>query len=182
MPRPRKLPDADTLHQLRVVQGKTYEEIAETYGVTRAAVHLALQKSGLVQPRPRYDKQIPWKVSMAHANETHLSMLRLAARRDAGHKLPPYKERALDAWIKALEEKDAVVDYRRTPWPGYGPDGQGGFALVPRREGVDTWLIREPGQAGGSGGSLKQQAVGIAAVAFMAAEVVGKLDAVSAII
>jgi hypothetical protein len=142
MGRPRILPDADVLHDLKIVQGLTYDEIAERYGVTRAAVHLALRKSGLVTPRPRYERHIPWKVAVEHSNSYHLAMLRLAARKEQGEKIPAYKEKYLENWLEALRREDLVIDYARD-WAGYN-QGLGGFGTVKRRPGIDNWLIREP--------------------------------------
>ena len=144
MPRPRKLPDADVLHDLRIVQGKTYEEIANAYGVTRAAVHLALQRSNLVTPRPRYFTEIPWRVSVEHSNNYHLAMLRLAAREKHGLPVPDHKVQYLHNWMDSLRmpreraPHGVVVDYHE----GY----KDGFATVPREPKIDRWLIREPRQ------------------------------------
>ena len=134
MARPRILPDADELGRLRR-EGWTYDQIAERYGVTRSAVHVALVRSNLIEtPRPRYDNEIPWTVSTKHSNTYQASMLRMAARRLHGGKINPARERYLDNWVQHLEEADAVV--------GYHPDR--GFYYTKRRPGVDTWLVRKP--------------------------------------
>ena len=134
MARPRILPDADELGALRR-EGWTYDQIAERYGVTKSAVHVALTRSGLIEnPRPRYDREIPWTVKTEHANSYQVAMLRMAARRGRGVKLRSDKERYLDNWIAQLDANNAVV--------GYHPDR--GFYYTPRREGIDTGLIRKP--------------------------------------
>lgn len=136
MARPRILPDADKLGELRR-QGKTYAEIAEMYGVTKAAVHVALTRSHLIEkPRPRYDKMIPWHVKTEHSNSYPLSMLRLAARREAGGTIPAKKAEYLDNWIRRLRRANAVV--------GYHPDLPDGFYYTEARPGIDTGLIRVP--------------------------------------
>jgi hypothetical protein len=136
MARPRILPDAPELAKLRR-EGKTYEDIATMYGVTKAAVHVALERSHLIEtPRPRYIAEIPWRVKGEHSSEWALVQLRRAARRDAGTALSAREERMLDAWIGRLREQDAVV--------AYDPDRERGFYYVRRRPGVDLGLIHEP--------------------------------------
>jgi len=134
MARPRILPDADVLGTLRR-EGWTYDQIAERYGVSKSAVHVALTRSNLIEtPRPRYEREIPWTVATEHSNMYEVSMLRLAARRDHGAKIRAEKARYLDNWIAQLQRHDAVV--------GYHPDR--GFYYTKRRPGVDTGLIRKP--------------------------------------
>ncbi len=134
MARPRSLPDADKLGELRR-EGKTYMEIAEIYGVTQGAVHVALARSNLIEkPRPRYEAELPWRVKIEHAGSYPAQMLRLAARTARGEKLPVYKERYLENWIKRLDSEDAVVGY----------SDEDGFYYTKRRQGIDTGLIRRP--------------------------------------
>lgn len=171
MARPRILPDADVLHQLRTTgvapEGKvrpvvgpdskpwpaqgpwSYEQIAHAYGVTKAAVHLALSRSQLVTPRPRYDEELPWLVATEHTSHYLAGMLRLAARQKRGLPIPPRKERYLNNWLENLAKPTSqaplgmVVDYDRDAYPG-------GFACVPRRPGEEG-LIRKPGGTGDPG-------------------------------
>ncbi len=140
---PRRLPDSDELRRLRVVEKKTYGEIAEMYGVTKQAVHLALQQAKLVKPRPRYEDEIPWRIAMHHATSGVLQNLRNAARLKHGLKTsPPSKERYVRNWLEKLDmprdgaPHGVVVDYDRD----YYEDG---FAYVPREES-DDWIIRRP--------------------------------------
>jgi hypothetical protein len=136
MGRPRILPDADVLGTL-IREGKTYDEIAHQYGVTKAAVHVALTRSNLIRnPRPRYDDEIPWHVKTEHANAYPLAMLRLEARRLRGKKIAPDKLRYLENWKARLERSNAVV--------GYHPDLPDGFYYTDARPGIDTGLIRVP--------------------------------------
>lgn len=142
MARPRILPDADELHQLRVVEGKTYAEIAEKFGVTKEAVRLALTQARLTKPRPRYAEEIPWVVAIEHSNDYRLSMLRTAARLEHGLPVPEYKARYVRNWIENLKRprpdapNGVVIDYDRDFYAE-------GFAYVPRESG-DEWLIRRP--------------------------------------
>lgn len=134
MARPRILPDADDLGALRR-DGKTYQEIADMYGVTVGAVHVALTRSNLIDnPRARHQEEIPWRVKADHAGSYPAQMLRLAARTRKGEELPPYKKRYLENWLKRLAAQDVVVGYH----------DEDGFYYTKRRQGVDTGLIRKP--------------------------------------
>lgn len=134
MARPRILPDADTLGTLRR-EGKTYQEIADRYGVSRAAVHVALTRSNLIEtPRPRYDREIPWTVKVGFSNAYPLAMLRISARRNAGLAVRADKARYLDNWVSMLQAENAVVAYSPSK----------GFYYVARRDNIDTGLIRKP--------------------------------------
>lgn len=136
MGRPRILPDADELGTL-IRAGKTYQEIADQYGVTKAAVHVALTRSNLIRnPRPRYDDIIPWVVKAEHSNGYPLAMLRLEARRVRGKQLSDEKLRYLENWKRRLKAANAVV--------GYHPDLPDGFYYTEARPGIDTGLIRVP--------------------------------------
>lgn len=140
-PRPRSLPSSDVLHDLRVVQKKSYDEIAKTFGVTKQAVYLACRQAGLTQPRPRYSREIPWEVALEHANAYELSMLRQAVRLKNGQSLPGRRKQYVENWMRGLAEPQPgaplglVVDYDRE-WYARG------FALVPRQPEDDPdWLI-----------------------------------------
>jgi hypothetical protein len=62
--------------------------------------------------------------------------LRCEERRRAGHRLDLQMEARLRRWRHELELRGLVVDY--------DPGSEEGFVLVPRRQGVDHDLIREP--------------------------------------
>lgn len=134
MARPRILPDAPELSKLRR-EGKTYQDIATMYGVTRAAVHVALERSHLIEkPRPRYQGAIPWEVKAEHSSKWPIVQLRRHARREAGGTLTDRETRFLDNWLAKLAEADAVV--------GYHPDH--GFYYTARRPEDGEGLVRKP--------------------------------------
>jgi hypothetical protein len=95
-------------------------------------------------PRNVRDKKLmPWRI----ANEDHLhtedpTNLRREARLRAGKTVgedPEYQAKALrelEQWKERLDAEGAVVHY--------DPDTDEGWFWVPRREGVDLDLIREP--------------------------------------
>lgn len=107
------------------------------YGVTKAAVHVALTRSHLIRnPRPRYDDLIPWHVKTEHSNAYPLAMLRLEARRLRGKPISEAKLKYLENWKRRLKASNAVV--------GYHPDLEDGFYYTEARPGIDTGLIRIP--------------------------------------
>lgn len=104
--------------------------------VSAGTVYSALSRAGLTD-KIRYDDFIPWSpIRGDHTGHYALAMLRLAARREAGQKLPEYRMQKLEAWEARLQEDDAVVAYVYS-----SPDG---FYYVPRRPDIDTGLIRIP--------------------------------------
>lgn len=140
MPR-AKLPDLATLQHLRVAEQLTYQQIADRYGATRAAVHFALKQAGVTKARPRYRAEIPWVVKPQHNNDYRVQMLRLAARLTHGGSASEADRSALGRWLRALSSRDTgsrhgvVVDYDHVRYPE-------GFAYVAREPRYDTGLVR----------------------------------------
>lgn len=88
-------------------------------------------------PRSLHDNPlIPWKVRREHQRKWTHSLLRNENRRRNGLPVPEPALIELERWKIGLERAGAVVDYR--------PDTEEGYFLVPRRDGVDTDLIRVP--------------------------------------
>jgi len=123
-------------------EGRTYQWMIEEY---RRKYNIETvpsmwgnfrRRRGLVRRINRDDDMIPWEVKPEHRWNYHVTMLRAAARREAGLSNNAQAEARLDSWLATLSSGDRVVDY--------DPDSPDGFSLVPRREGVDTGLIREP--------------------------------------
>lgn len=94
------------------------------------------RRKGLQRRIARNDDMIPWEIRQEHRWAWPVTMLRFEARRREGMDLAPRREKQLDSWLKWLNENNAVVHY--------DPDTEEGFFYVPRREGVDTDLIRVP--------------------------------------
>jgi hypothetical protein len=140
MPAPRQLPSSDVLRALRQ-KGKTYEEIAEMYGVTKGAVYWQLRDAGLAKTRPDHSKFIPWKIKGDHAHAKPATMLRLHSRREQGDTIPPVKARMLDKWLAELKAADVVVCYRRD-MPPNPASYTGGFYYSKRRPQDGDSLIR----------------------------------------
>ncbi len=137
MPRRPILPDSSTLRNLRA-DGRTYAEIATKYGVTVSAVYQRLRDiPGVVQDRPRYEDELPWRVALEHKDDPHAEALRGLARRDAGKALLPAKGRTLERWIAERVQDGQVVKY----------DRESGFRLVPRKKKDGDGYIRRPKDA-----------------------------------
>lgn len=137
---PRFLPSDSTLAQW-VEEGLTHKQMAErvkeTTGVEVAVgtVSAALSRAGLTD-QLRYDEWIPWSpIRIDHANAYPLLMLRYYARRESGIKLTDMQETKLNNWIARMEEENAVVTYVH--------DSSDGWYYTPRRDGIDTGVIRK---------------------------------------
>lgn len=147
MPAPRVLPDGGTLLQLRR-QGRTLDEIAAEYGVTKGAVYLQLREiPGAVKPRPSYKQLIPWRVSAEHAHAYPAAMLRLLGRVEAGQadRIPANKRRMLESWCRTMKEQDLVVDYGPDIPPNPASPKNGGWCYR-RRQPSDLEWIRPPAE------------------------------------
>ena len=100
----------------------------------------------------RHERLLPWKIKQEHAGLFAATMLRAEGRRRAGQQLSNRLESQLDAFLARLKKDDLVVHY--------DPETADGFALVPRRKGVDGDLIREPGGSGTKRSFSKKSADG----------------------
>lgn len=131
MPAARKLPDMGTLLRWRG-EGLTHQAIAERWFqqtgiiVSRSTISAALHRAGKTATMPRYDECLPWRVRTVHLKETPARMLRFLGATREGRRLAARDKRALDNWLRRLDESKLVV--------GYDPDNeQQGFHYVPRR-------------------------------------------------
>lgn len=122
--------------------GMTYAEMAEIYrekyniDTSPSMWAMARRRLGVPMRIARDDKLIPWAVKAEHRWDYPIVMLRMVARRRQGFELTEQYEHDVDAWLKGLEEDNTVVHY--------DPETDQGWFYVPRREGVDLDLIREP--------------------------------------
>lgn len=128
-------------------EGRTYQWIVEEY---RRKYHIETSVemwSGLRRRRGiptrivRDEALVPWAVKPEHRHGHAVSMLRAEARRRAGKQLTSGVETMLDVWLRGLAEDGQVVHY--------APETAEGWWYVPRREGIDRDLIREPEQRTG---------------------------------
>jgi hypothetical protein len=114
------------------------------YGVSNQAVTAKLRRCGLTKDRVNYSSVLPWKIRPEHRNLNITVLLKAAARQrmGVGKPLTDRKQRELDVWLKKLDDNDVVVMYGR----GRSPDGEisFGYHFVPRRPGIDDWIIRKP--------------------------------------
>lgn len=125
-----------------IEEGKTYAWMVEEY---ERKYHLQVGQSmfgnfrarrGLERRTVRDDDLIPWEVKREHRYAWPINMLRMEARRRAGHELTGEQAKQVDGWLRGLERDGCVLHY--------DPDTEQGWWYVPRREGVDKDLIREP--------------------------------------
>jgi hypothetical protein len=125
-----------------VRQGLTPKQIAETLlaeddiRVTPAAIGMWRKRQGIAPTMARHAALLPWKLRREHKDLWPAVQLRTEGMRRRGEKISPRQAKSLDDWIANLEAQNAVVHYDR--------DSENGFYNVPRREGVDLDLIRDP--------------------------------------
>ena len=129
-----------------IEEGRTYQWMTEEYArkynvdITPSAFANVRYRRGLQRRIARNDELIPWRVEEPHRFQYPLAMLRVEARRREGRELRTTDAERLASWKRQLTEQGLVVHY--------DPETEEGFFYVPRREGVDTDLIREPSPEG----------------------------------
>lgn len=105
---------------------------------TRAGVSWILKQAGVDhRPKPESrDRLVPWKVAERWRNTALHRFLLTESRIRGGlaYALGEEEERNHARWTAELRRTNQVVDYS---------DARG-FTVVPRRDGVDTDLVREP--------------------------------------
>lgn len=135
----KKLPDA--LIDRLTREGKTDREILEylekheNIVTTRQALSIRRRRRGDGM-RPAVTSSIPWKLRQEHTATEPARAIRWHARREAGLPLSPTEERRLDRVVDHLAEVGGVLHY--------DPNLPDGWVIVPRREGVDTGIVRDP--------------------------------------
>ena len=117
-------------------QGKTQLEVATLFGVTQAAISQARRRGNVRDGDTRNMGSLPWDVRPQHQSQFIPKMLRCAARVEAGHTIGVSLQPQLAVFLRSLTELDAVIHY--------DPELTPPFVRVPRRQGVDTWLVRDP--------------------------------------
>lgn len=123
-------------------EGKTYQQMVdiylEKYNIeTTITMWANFRRRKGLDRRYAYDEQlIPWAMKLEHRHSYPILMLRKEARRRAGLKLPEGVDREVDAWIAGMDVNGTVLHY--------DPDTEQGWFYVPRRDGTDKDLIREP--------------------------------------
>lgn len=128
-------------------EGRTYDWIVQEYRrkyaiETTISMWAAIRRRHGIESRiVRDEALIPWAVSKEHRHAHAVSMLRAEARKRAGKTLTPTMADMLATWLRGLEADGTVVHY--------DPETTEGWWYVPRREGVDTDLVRVPDRATG---------------------------------
>ena len=120
--------------------GATQQEVADHFGVTQGAVHMAIKRGNIKHDYDRTYKSesgLPWHpIRPEHRNKHLARMLRAAARRQQGKSNAAVLEAQLDSFLASMEEGGWVVHY--------DPDTAEGFWRVLRRPGIDKGFVREP--------------------------------------
>ena len=141
MPAVRKLPDGTTLRRLRS-QGWRLKDIAETYGVTEAAVWKALERAGYTTPQKTVADIIPWDVADEHKSTAIMERFRSIVKQQKGADLRAQEEQLLNRCLHDLTANNVVVAYHPDAPPN-AASRKGGFYYL-EREPQDDWIIRRP--------------------------------------
>ncbi|WP_157693035.1 hypothetical protein [Pedococcus dokdonensis] len=120
--------------------GATQQKVADKFGVSQAAVSNAIRRGVIKIDTNRADaRAIPWSpIQAEHRDQYLVRMLRAAHRRQNLQPNAPVMEAQLDKFLEAVHRDGFVIDYR----PDLDPER--GFVRVPRREGIDEGLVRQP--------------------------------------
>lgn len=94
------------------------------------------KRHGLELRVERTPELVPWRVEEQHRWAYPLQMLRAEGRLRRGQALRPSEAQRLASFKRKLKEMDVVVHY--------DPSTEEGFFLVPRRDGVDVDMVRQP--------------------------------------
>lgn len=128
-------------------EGRTYHWMVEEYG-RKYGIETAPSMWGNIRRRYGLDRRItrnadliPWQVRPEHRWAYPVGMLRMEARRREGRSNPKGYIPRLDAWLERMAEDGTVVHY--------DPETDEGWFYVPRRQGLDTDIIRTPVQLWG---------------------------------
>lgn len=100
-----------------------------------STISMAKRRYGLDVREPHADL-IPWLVHEDHRGLYAAKMLRLEGRRRRGDQLDADQLRYLENWKQKMADDGTVVHYEY--------DTDEGWFYVPRRDGVDQDLIRDP--------------------------------------
>lgn len=123
-------------------EGRTYRWMVEEYErkynlqVGMSMFSNFRKRRGLARRIVRDDDLIPWSVKMEHRYAYPVMNLRHEARRRAGEPISPRMSAQVDGWLRNLNSDNLVVHY--------DPDTEQGWFYVPRRDGIDTDIIRAP--------------------------------------
>lgn len=123
-------------------EGRTYQWMVDEYDrkyrvETTISMWSGLRRrTGIPTRIVRDEALVPWAVKEEHRHGNAIGLLRAEARRRAGKPLTPATAETLEVWLSGLAQDGTVVHY--------DPDTAEGWWYVPRREGIDEDLIREP--------------------------------------
>lgn len=123
-------------------EDRTYQWMVDTYrdkygiDTTISMWGNFRRRRGLARRVAWDDQLIPWKVHEDHRYAYPILMLRKEARRRAGFPLPAGVDREVDVWLRKMRANGTVL--------AYIPEIGNGWHYVPRRDGLDHDIIREP--------------------------------------
>lgn len=136
----QKLDDNEVEQLLR--SGWTQNQVVQMYrdkgvDVSQSAISQAISGGRIKVDTGRASGGIPWTLAPEHRWRHAARMLRTQTRLDAGLPIGASLVGQVVAWRAGLEADNSVIHY--------DPATEEGFWRVPRRAGVDTWWVRDPG-------------------------------------
>lgn len=135
----QKLDDKEVEQLLR--SGKTQQEVVHVYrqrgvDIAQSTISQAITSGRIKVDTNRHSGGIPWKLRPPHRHLHAARMLRTQARLDAGLEVGTSLLSQVTSWREGLEAEGSVIHY--------DPETPEGFWRVDRREGIDTWWVRDP--------------------------------------
>lgn len=132
----RRLPSANVLAEL-VEKGRSSQEIAELYGVTREAVRQALVRAEIRPSRLRVSHAdfLPWRLRADHHHDILAKRLRSYSKLRQGFPLTDDESRLVEQWLAYMDGGNRwgvplSVHYERHE----------GFWLEPRQDGDRDYI------------------------------------------
>jgi hypothetical protein len=105
--------------------------------VTPEAISMFRARHGLEAVQPEHLDLLPWAIKVhGHRHKYVAQRLRSVSRQRAGKDMTESDLRLNSRWLAQLAENDAVVHY--------DGDTEQGWWYVPRRDGIDLDIIRNP--------------------------------------
>lgn len=125
-----------------IEEGHTYawmaKEHAEKYGVRLSPTTFSelRKRHGMPRRAARDVDLLPWAIRREHRKGYILGLLRAEARLRAGMAVSEVEAGKVEGFKSRLARDNRVIHYE--------PETERGWYLVPRREGIDTDIIRRP--------------------------------------
>lgn len=125
-------------------EGKTQNEIAVEFGVSRQYIHKLAIQGGYESSTTKVTESLPWEVDSSFIKNYVYRMVRVYGReRIEGYDaLGNFAQRLYRNLVKTLTRHNVVVDYNPEYGPIIGVTDIGGFAYLPRTEKDEDFIFK----------------------------------------